>query len=451
MIDQTMCEFLTFWSASRQGALPAASILDVTMASTAMPTPLGPPAFEGMVAQDGLLAPQVDWVAHWGGAARSGIYRMRVQTSHGPVWFRVDHLALSGGDVSPVVAETVAEMEALVAPLALAETDASLPPLPVDVPADEISLLIVETWGQTLALPATQVLRVERPLSVWAVRAGQPSERQVALADGLMAGISLGQWLKPSEAVEAEDAWALVVAGEGGPVALLIHLVHGLVAVPRRCLRRMMHGSGESIGYLDPQRGAVEVLDPAELIGQRKTAPKSGKIGQPPLITPAPRLSGRLSEGRRGLETKRGLLVQAGPHACVLPSQMVLRVVQESHPDALLTRCRRGYYPLVDLALMLGLGPLPFPGRVLWIARRRRTPLAILVESVAAVEPDLVWRPLPVVPAPVRQLFSAVVHHGARCQWLIREDLFESASDPEVKSRIQGALRGWLDFAQKAG
>ncbi len=442
---------LTFWSAGRQGALPVTSVMNISIASAATPIPFGPPAFEGVVAHDGMITPQIDWVAHWGGTARSGIYRMRVQTSRGPVWFRVDSLALPGNSpsggalpmVAEAVAETVADMESLVSLLAVAGDDPN-PPLPFANPQDhEVTLLVTETQGRTVALPAAAVLRVERPAQVWTVRAGQPSERQVALTDGLMAGVSLGHWLGYPVPVAAENAWALVVTGSEGRVAILTASLQGLVSLPPHRLRRMVRGSDESFWFLDAQRGAIEVLDPATMTGRLETGPALGQRLKPPV--PLPLDTRNPAERRRGLDAKRGLMARVGPYTCLFPAAMLLRVIRQVDPDQIHAKRRAGDYPVVDLARLLGLEPSGTQGRALLVKHRGRQPLVILADEVTLCKPDLKWRPFPAVPLAVHELFAAIAQEEGQVWLLLREGLFQGRSNPAASVRIREAVRGWIE------
>ncbi|CAK0770730.1 hypothetical protein CCP3SC1_50066 [Gammaproteobacteria bacterium] len=266
--DEASPDAFVFWGAGRRGILPAAFVLNVSLASDAIPIPFSMLALEGMVAREGVLTPQIDWTVHWGGTRQAGRYRIQVQTSRGPVWFRVDSVArttLATEDVS-----TLAEMEELIAPLAVASANSYSASIFRDTWDQEITLLITETQGQTVALPAAAVARVERPSGIWAAR--QANEYQVALAGELVTGVSLGYWLGHPTSEERENAWALVVAGNNGQVAILTTFVHGLISIPRHHLHRLVRNSGESVWYLDQQRGAIEVLDPTVIAGGQPSA-----------------------------------------------------------------------------------------------------------------------------------------------------------------------------------
>ncbi|CAK0777481.1 putative CheW-like domain-containing protein [Gammaproteobacteria bacterium] len=442
---------LGFWSAGRQGVLPVASVINISVASAAMPVPFASPFFEGIVVQDGLLTPQIDWTAYWGGAARSGGYRMRVRTSRGPVWFRVDRVLPpgSGGVGSDAPAEMLTEMETLIAPLAVATDDPNPPSLAACAWDHEIALLMVESQGQTLALPAAAVLRVEQPAEVWPTRAGAPGERQVVLAEGLLAGVSLEHWLGQPVSVTTERAWALVVAGGEGRMAILVTAVQGLVAASPQRIRRMARGSRESFWYLDAQRGAIEVLDPAAVTGCSSAGPTLSERLKP--ARPPPSLGSRNPAERRcGLGAKRGLAVRAGSFHCLFPSTPIVQVIREVQNHSILTRRRAGCYPVIDLAQLLG-GKPSAARRALLVKRRGPLPLALLVEEVALAEPDLTWRPFPAVPAEVQDFFAAIAiaqntaQNGERSWLLLREGLFQGKVSPATKARIRASIRGWIE------
>jgi chemotaxis signal transduction protein len=427
-----------FWSAGRQGMLPASSVLGIAKATAAVPIPFGGAPLEGLVLQDGEWLPQVDWGAHWGGSVAAGAYRIKVRTARGPVGLRVDAVTLARQEDAEAEPALPA-MEALVAPWA--EGAAGTAVAADQHPEPQLPLMLVTAGGHTLAIHAAEVLRVERPQGVWSLRGGAAGECRVALADGPLAGESLGRWLAPA-ADPGPESWALLVAGIEGPLALLVSAIEGLTTVSSRQLRRIRQRSGAwSDWLLDPERGSIELLDLAQWRG--------GAHGE----VPAPAAGHRLpaaaaalaAERRRGLEARRGLAVTAGPFSCVLPATRVGRVLEGLHGAQLGSRRRRGSRPLLDLGLLLGLEPISLDqGRALWLVREGRAPLALLADAATIVAADLAWQPLPAVPAAARAFFSAIAWDADRCHLQVSEALFQPQPGGLVRDRVRDALRGWL-------
>lgn len=440
MTDQTIC---TFWSAGRQGYLPAEVVLNISAITPATPIPFGSSIVEGMVSQEHGPCCQIDWTAHWGGAAGSGTYRMRIRTARGPVWFRVDSVALTTADDSQD--STQPELEALVTSWS-AGFAASLPdPVAPSAPDDELALLMFETRGQILALPATSVLRIERPLGIWPLRSGHSSARRVALQQGMMAGLALGQWLNPESPSQTDD-WALMVATATGPLALLVQRIHGLLTVSRQDLRLIVHGESQSVWYHDAKHGPIELLELAAFAGQQAQTPLASILRLSPEIAPT---STPGQETRQGLGVRRGLVAQLGHFGCVFPGSRILQVDRVLAPAFLKQQRHPGHAPLFDLAMLLGQEPQALTqSRILWLARDGRPPLAILVRELTILRPDQIEHALPALPPPLHDWFSSLIHEDAHCLFLFHSELLHGRFSHALKARAQAAFRGWIPRMQ---
>lgn len=443
---------LIFSSAGRQAWLPADRVSMVSTARDAFTIPFGGADFEGLVLLDGGgLAPQIDWTAHWGGASRAGCYRICVDTTRGPVWFRVDAIASPASGVSAKGGSALADMEACVESLTSAGDSGETPSARASrEEGAKVFLLIVEARGQRFAIPAEDVSRVERPLSVGRLRDNVHWGRRVELAGGLCPGVCLGLWHQGSETDNGEEVgFALVLADLTQSVALLVGQVVGLFAVSRERIQRLSHGSGDSCWYLDPEHGPVEVIDSGEIPGCESSAGAVRRlvavdVGRPQAA--AVEQAGQHAERRRGLDARRGLSARVGGYSCVFPDRIVLRVAHGIPREGMFTGRRPGCFPVFDLGLLLGVGPVSTAsGRVFWVARRGRSPVAILAERLAILDHDLIWYPRAAVPILFDRFCAALGGDGSgQLHWLVRETIFERKSDPDVRRRCRDALRGWI-------
>ena len=429
-------------SAGRLRFLPPEAVLGIGPALAAAPVPFAPPAYEGLVGSDGVLAAQFDLSQTLGGGARLGGYALLVDTAAGPLRLRVDTVSLaeSAGDASPGLAE-IAELTAGLAPAAALPPEAPLRTSEPD--AEPFEALIVDSAGTTIALPATEVLRVERHRGSRPNRKGDLDERIVILEGDGLPGWSLAARLGAAATPEQEP-WAVVLRLDGRPAVLTVAAIRGVVAVPRRRVRRIPHRHGVSVWLLgagdDAGAGMIEVFDPAEFTA---SAAHPAPPAEPP---PEPAPEAEPAE-RRAAERGR-LAIGLGAFACVVPEPLIAGVLGETERARLSARRRPGACPVLDAGALLGLpGGGPATDRLLMIQPPGRRRFALLAPGLAPATQAPDWLPLPILPPLARRLFQAVRLHAASCDFLLRADAFDRPRDPALAGLVTNAHTGWLaDF-----
>ena len=419
---------LRFWSAGRQGVIPTESVLTISLAPSPHPIPFSADLLEGITAQEGLLTPQIDWTGHWGGVPGSGKYQIRVATSRGPVGLRVDGLAHEEGYTEPET--TLREVEYFVGTFAKMVPHSTFVPQP-EQQLDEITLLAVACGGQRVALLAAEVSRIARPDGIWSE---SPDEYWVSLDGDLIPGYSLAHFLGHSvDQVNQDLGWALLISGKEGLVALLTDTVYGLINIPCHCLRRLVFAEQLKVGYLDKDHGAIEVLDPKQLLGQPSVLFSNWDFSD----FPSPVLAGIFADSRY-------LVTKIGPYCLVFLASLVISVIRDVEERQISTSRHRRSYPLLNLSHLMEVNGKAASQRILLIQRPGRVPVAIIVDEVSMSRAPWVWQALPPLPTISHRLFSAIGWDGDGLKLQVREDLFNKKIPDTLYSCIRRAWCGWI-------
>jgi chemotaxis signal transduction protein len=444
-------------------SLPAACVRRLTVATGgASPVPFAadacagtaPDAYEGLVANGAAMAAQLDLPRAWGGAARAGRYALLVETARGPVSLRVGSVAFADDAADGEVACARAAIEDLVAGLAPADSssgDDSVGDDGADGGDDAaLDLLIVRTGGRPVALPAHEVERIARHAGTWRIRQGDGDERIVEVDGQWLPGHSLADWLG-QPAATADEPWILVTAVAGRRMAIAVDAMDGLVAAPLARMRRLDHRHHRSHHYIDPTRGAVEIVSAAGFASVMTALDEPGEAADAALLQgPSPAWGGT---GAPPLPDD-GLAVTARWFTCVFPAGAVAAMVSGVRGDGLARRRSPGACPVFDLAALLGVpGPAtpdgtaegPAPERLILVNRPGRRPVVLKVDAVAPAAGSPAWLGLPAVPPLVRALFAAVRPDGEACQFLVRDAVLAGRPGPAVGAVARPAFLGWLD------
>ncbi len=440
-------EMIVFSCGGRQAAIPAHMVLGISRATVAAAVPFTEPPIEGIVFHETAPMLQIDLAGLWGGEPRGGQFGLRVLTAKGPVVLRVDGV-MSGGRVrerAPASAQP--EIEQILAGLVAAEGEAPLPP-GASAPAEDgrdIPLLVVGVAGTCFALPAAAVLFAGRHEGCAPLRAGEPYERLVTLAGEMLAGVSLGGWLGQAA---ADEPWGLVLDGGPRRIAATVSTIHGMAIAHSRQLQTVSHRRGDFVCFLDPSRGALEVIDPGALggdaAGVETLTRHLGPISDFHTTQGARR---HATERRQGLASRNGVVARAGDYACVFPVAASLGILRNAEVPRVPAR-GAGSATLLDLGAFLGTGARPESGRyILMVRRAGRRPAALLTDSVAPLSPEIRWSPLPALPARVRALFEAIGDDGERCYFLVRESALGRDISRIVSAHGAGCLAGWAQLS----
>ncbi len=461
-------------AAGRALTLPSDRVHRMSFAAEAAPMPFAPPGCEGVARVDGVLATQLDLS---GGGASSGAasaapsaarYTLLLRGARGWCHARVSGVSLIDPQPNQPQDPALPRLDRLTEGLTVDRRRLTLDPeQPDDVGTpDGDALLVLRTGPRRIALPARAVERVAPHQGAWPLRQGDPDERVVVLGGDLLPGCSLAAWLvadargtapslttPPGADPEAGEGWAAVLRVEGRRAAVTFTALDGLVTAPPDRIRDLSHRGHTARHCLDPERGAIEILDPRGFM----TRVENSHI-------PAP-TDGAVDEGRTPRSgggddpppiPDGGLAALAGPFVCVFSRGAADRLLTGTGLDRVAAERSPGALPVVDLAVLLGL-PRPDAvragaGRLLRLNRPGRRPVALYVDGVAPTESAPDWEELPSVPPMVETLFSALRLVGPAggaqwggAQWLVRDRLLSDRPAGPFAARLSAAHLGWLD------
>ena len=450
--------------------LPAHAVIGIARATAAALVPSALPAYEGLVEQDGVLAPQIDLSHAMGGPARTGAYSVLLQSATGLLCIRVDGVSLIPAghdhntppgsfnvstlqldDMNPLAPDDaplpgLTEINSLCTDLGLI---AAAPPLDLQTKkAAQASLqpfeaLLVRNGTSLFALPALDIARVERRQGTAPLRKGEAAERLVAIDGELLAGWSLAAWLNGApDRVSGDDTdedWVLVVRVGSRLAALTVSDIQQLISVLPQHLRHVQHRSGTLTFIQTPEHGLIEVLRPELFDDSLSHIKRPSNDGSEPMLQAWHR------DTERRLTERGPLAIRFGSLSCVFPETAIAEICGEITPDQISPRRTAGAYPLFDPAKVLGLPELDtWPSRVLRLARPGRQPIALLAPRIGPIATHPTWHPLPLMPPLFHDFFRRVRLDGPTVEFSISNTVLSRPPSPEIAGLLKTAMRGWI-------
>ncbi|WP_298376155.1 hypothetical protein [Azospirillum sp.] len=435
--------------AGRVLSLPSRRVHRMSFAVDAAPVPFAPLGYEGVAAVDGIVAAQIDVTVAAGGAAKSGRYSLLARCGRGWVHVRVAGVSLVDPEPGVEHGDALALLERLTSGLTRDGCVVELDPALEDaLPPAALPLLVVRTGGRLVALPAREVERVAPHQGSWPIRQGDADERVVAMGGDVLPGCSLAEWMSDSPmdgaADAAEEGWAAVMTANGRRMAITFTALDGLVTAPLTRIRRLAHRRHAARHCIDPERGAIEIVDPRDFAAPAAT-PTSADEGEDPDAPP----SALSAEAEPPSVPDGGLAAMAGPFVCVFSRGAVNRLLTGVGLERVAPQRSAGAFPVFDLAALLGLAPQDGArtGRILLLNRPGRRAVALFVDGVGPTESVPDWQALPAAPQPIPGLFSAMRLVGSRptLQLLVRDSLLADRVGAGFAAALRPTLLGWLD------
>lgn len=445
-------------AAGRVLVLPSDRAHRVAFATVAAPLPFAPVGCEGVAMIETVLATQIDLTGNPGGGATDTVsYALLLRGSRG--WFHARVSGVSLTDPAPGEPHDSALplLDRLTEGLTEDRRALTLDPEQADARAkDGEALLVLRTGSRRIALPARSVERVAPHQGAWSLRRGGADERVVALDGDLLPGCSLAVWLDTAREVAAPaeptaeaaegEGWVAVMRVEGRCMAVTFTALDGLITAPPDRIRALIHRGHSARHCLDPERGAIEILDPDGFL-----------VSLPEGADARISSDGEVDTARRTGESEPlpvpdgGLAATAGPFVCVFSRGAVDRLLTGTGLGRVDRERRPGAEPVFDLPTLLGL-PRPDAqraraGRLLRLNRPGRRSVLLFVDSVGPTESTPDWQALPSVPPLVDTLFSALrlVGPSGVAQLLVHDRLRTDRVVGQVAVHLAAAHLGWCD------
>lgn len=432
--------------AGRVLSLPSRRVHRMSFAVDAAPVPFAPLGYEGVAAVDGIVAAQIDVTVATGGSAKSGRYSLLARCGRGWVHVRVAGVSLVDPEPGVDHGDALALLERLTSDLTPDGCVVELDPALEDaLPPAALPLLVVRTGGRLVALPAREVERVAPHQGSWPIRQGDADERVVAMGGDVLPGCSLAEWMSDSPmdgaADAAEEGWAAVMTANGRRMAITFTALDGLVTAPLTRIRRLAHRRHAARHCIDPERGAIEIVDPRDFTAPAAT-PTVAEEDVDPIALPS-------VEAEPPSVPDGGLAAMAGPFVCVFSRGAVNRLLTGVGLARVAPQRSAGAFPVFDLAALLGLAPQDGErmGRILLLNRPGRRAVALFVDGVGPTESVPDWHALPAAPQSIPGLFSAMRLVGSRptLQLLVRDSLLTDRVGAGFAAALRPTLLGWLD------